>query len=74
MNILFNDIFLQHNVQSEAEGAYRIESLKGRIENTSVDGEKYLSLVHPENYINMIKDACKYNKFINIVCNCILNI
>lgn len=57
MKILFNKKFLEHNVDSEAEGAYRINEFTD-IEDTSVDGEKWISLVHPENYREGIKEAC----------------
>ena len=60
MKILYNEKFLQHNVDSSAEGAYRINDFKD-IENTEADGEKYFSLIHDEEYIKMIKDACMNN-------------
>lgn len=57
MKILFNKIFLEHNINSEAEGAYRINEFKN-IEDTSIDGEKWISLVHPDRYRETIKNAC----------------
>jgi len=60
MKILFNKKFLEHNVESEAEGAYRINEFTD-IEETTIDGEKWITLVHTEAYRDYIKEAC-YNK------------
>ena len=60
MKILFNEKFLQHNVDSKAEGSYRIKDFKD-VENTEADGEEYFSLIHNEEYIKMIKEACLNN-------------
>jgi acetoin utilization deacetylase AcuC-like enzyme len=60
MKILFNEKFLQHNVDSSAEGAYRIKDFKD-IENTEVDGEKNFSLIHDKDYIKKVKEACMNN-------------
>lgn len=57
MKILFNKSFLDHNVDSEAEGAYRITEFQD-LEDTTVDGEQWISLVHPELYRDSIKHAC----------------
>jgi len=63
MKILFNKIFLEHNVDSEAEGAYRISEFQD-IEDTTIDGEKWISLVHPEVYQNAIKAACDHREVV----------
>jgi len=60
MKILYNEKFLQHNVNSQYEGSYRINDFKD-VENTEFDGEKYFSLVHDKEYIKMIKEACLNN-------------
>jgi acetoin utilization deacetylase AcuC-like enzyme len=57
MKILFNKLFLNHNIDSEAEGAYRIIDFQD-IEDTTIDGEKWISLVHPDSYRESIKQAC----------------
>jgi acetoin utilization deacetylase AcuC-like enzyme len=57
MDILFNDKFLKHNVDSEAEGAYRIADFTD-LPNTEADGEAYMELVHSREYIERIKQAC----------------
>ncbi|MCK5840418.1 MAG: hypothetical protein KAG99_11250, partial [Bacteroidales bacterium] len=58
MKILFNKKFLEHNVDSEAEGAYRIQDF-GDIPEAAYDGESFISLVHEPHYIESIKDACR---------------
>jgi acetoin utilization deacetylase AcuC-like enzyme len=60
MKILFNKKFLEHNIDSEAEGSYRINEFVD-IEDTTVDGEEFIPLVHPEDYRERIKQAC-YNR------------
>jgi acetoin utilization deacetylase AcuC-like enzyme len=61
MNVLFNKKFLQHNVESSAEGAYRIGKFIDQFENTSRDGEEYVQLVHSERYLKYVKEACYQN-------------
>jgi len=68
MKILFNKKFLEHNVESEAEGAYRINEFTD-IEETTIDGEKWITLVHTEAYRDYIKEAC-YDK--NVVAEVLL--
>ena len=58
MKILFNKKFLEHNTQSEAEGSYRIEEFQD-IEDTTVDGEMWIPLVHPDLYRDTIRLACR---------------
>jgi acetoin utilization deacetylase AcuC-like enzyme len=58
MKILFNKKFLEHNVDSPAEGAYRLSGFHD-IEDTFAEGEKWISLVHPELYRDTIKHACR---------------
>ncbi|MCF8378230.1 MAG: hypothetical protein K9H49_01555 [Bacteroidales bacterium] len=58
MRILYNKKFLFHNIESPAEGAYRLEKFKDQLEEEDVDGEEFISLVHPENYIKSIQKAC----------------
>lgn len=57
MKILFNKKFLLHNVESQAEGAYRIQNFND-IEETTVNGEKWINLVHSGEYQYLIKQAC----------------
>lgn len=63
MEVLFNKKFLKHNIHSEAEGAYRINGFDD-LPDTEADGEKYISLVHPQEYIDKIKHACLNNEML----------
>lgn len=63
MKILFNKKFLQHNVDSQAEGAYRIHNFND-VSDTYVDGEKWIGLVHSKEYQYMIKQACYSNEVV----------
>jgi acetoin utilization deacetylase AcuC-like enzyme len=58
MNILFNKKFLDHNPGSFAEGPYRIEPFSARYDDTEYDGEKFLTLVHPESHVDLVRNAC----------------
>ena len=57
MEILFNKKFLKHNVESEAEGAYRIAGFDD-LPDIESDGESFIDLIHPKEYIEQIKNAC----------------
>lgn len=59
MKILFHKKFLEHNIDSDSEGAYRIMSFADSYEAPEFDGEPYLTLVHPERYIREIRRACE---------------
>ena len=63
MKVLFHKKFLEHNVFSEAEGAYRIEDFRN-FEDTHANGEEYITLVHTEHYKNWIKEACSHNDYV----------
>ena len=58
MKILFNSKFLQHNSDSLAEGRYRIEEFASSVEEVDRDGEEFITLVHSERYLRMVRDAC----------------
>lgn len=62
MKILFNKIFLEHNPGSEIDGAYRLEKFRD-LPDTQYNGESYISLVHPQEYIDKIKSACSKNEY-----------
>ncbi len=64
MEILFNRFCLNHNINSEAEGAYRLKSIPGSYEDTEADGEEFITLVHPESYKERIKRACNNNRML----------
>ncbi len=59
MKALFHKKFLEHNVESEAEGAYRLLSYMDIYEAPAVDGEPYLDLIHTERYIDYVRKACQ---------------
>ncbi len=63
MKVLFNRIFLDHNIDSPFEGKYRMEGFTD-IEDTVEDGEHYLSLVHSREYIDYIRQACENEQVI----------
>jgi acetoin utilization deacetylase AcuC-like enzyme len=58
MKLLFNNKFLEHNIDSESEGAYRIKDFQDHCELASLNGEEYITLVHSEAYRKMIMQAC----------------
>jgi acetoin utilization deacetylase AcuC-like enzyme len=58
MKALFNSKFINHNINSEVEGSYRIKQFPGEFEEVDADGEKHITLVHTEKYKEYIKHAC----------------
>lgn len=58
MNILFNELFLKHNADSPAEGAYRLIKFPLKYENQYAEGAHLIRLVHSEKYIEKIHTAC----------------
>ena len=58
MEILFNSKFLLHNVDSYAEGSYRIEEFPSVAGEVDSNGEPYITLVHSESHLEMVRDAC----------------
>jgi acetoin utilization deacetylase AcuC-like enzyme len=58
MEILFNSKFLLHNVESYAEGSYRIEDFALNLDDTDLNGEAYITLVHSEAHLERVRDAC----------------
>ncbi len=63
MDILYHSKFLKHNIDSEAEGAYRIADF-GDLPDTEADGEAYMGLIHTPAYIQQIKEACANNEIL----------
>jgi len=59
MDILFNSKFLLHNEESFAEGRYRIESFVSQTREVDSNGEPYITLVHSESHLNLVREACK---------------
>jgi len=59
MKILFHKKFMEHNIDSEAEGAYRLLSFMDGYEAPEFSGEPFLGLVHSDRYIDYIHKACQ---------------
>lgn len=64
MKILFNKKFLKHNINSDAEGTYRMSDFPKHFEDVDYNGEEYITLVHSEDYANRIKKACHNNEVV----------
>jgi acetoin utilization deacetylase AcuC-like enzyme len=64
MKALFHKKFLEHNIDSDSEGAYRLLSFMDTYEAPHVMGEPYLNLVHSERYIEYIKEACENGDYV----------
>lgn len=64
MKVLFNKKSLNHNVGSDAEGAYRFKDFPNFYEDVDSDGEAYITLVHTERYKERIKKACQNREVI----------
>jgi acetoin utilization deacetylase AcuC-like enzyme len=61
MEVLFNKKFLLHNADSYAEGGYRIEDFALNLDDTDLNGEPYITLVHSDSHLEMVSDACLNN-------------
>ena len=57
MKVLFNKKFLNHNVNSDAEGAYRIAEFPAHFQDVDSNGEEFITLVHSEEYTHLIKET-----------------
>jgi acetoin utilization deacetylase AcuC-like enzyme len=64
MKALFLKKFLEHNIDSDSEGAYRLLSFMDSYEVPSVNGEAYLNLVHSDRYIEYIQEACEHGDYV----------
>jgi len=58
MRVLFNKKFLNHNNESQYEGSYRLKKYTDHHTNDEENGEKYITLVHSEEHLKYIKNAC----------------
>lgn len=63
MKFLFNKQFLKHNPDCPGEGAYRIQQFSD-LPDTTVDGEKWFTLVHSQEYIDLIRQSCEENRHV----------
>lgn len=64
MKALFHKKFLEHNIDSDAEGSYRLLSFMDSYEAPQVMGEPYINLVHSERYIDYIREACEKGDYV----------
>lgn len=64
MKALFHKKFLEHNIDSDSEGAYRLLSYMDVYESPYVSGEPYLDLIHSERYIHYIREACEHGDYV----------
>ena len=62
MDILFNSKFQKHNSGSYAEGPYRIEDFISQTGEVDSNGESYITLVHSESHLKLVREACKYHQ------------
>ncbi len=62
MQVLFNRKFLEHNQESQAEGAYRLAGFAESYGDEECNGEDFITLVHPGAYRDMIKSACMHGE------------
>jgi len=58
MKVLFNKKFLDHNPDSFAEGPYRIEGFPAHYKDIENNGEEYITLVHSEDHMDLVKNTC----------------
>jgi len=68
MHIIYNKIFLEHDVGDHPENKKRLEVFSDLKEQKIINGEKYLELVHSKEYISCVKnqDQDKLKKFLDL--------
>jgi acetoin utilization deacetylase AcuC-like enzyme len=62
MRVLFNKKFLDHNIGSQFEGPYRLEKYIDFHVNDDFNGEQFITLVHSEDHLKRIREACHNNE------------
>lgn len=58
MQLVFHPIYLEHETSNHPENAERVRWVLDENYVEPGDGEKYLSLVHSDGYIERVKNAC----------------
>ncbi len=58
MEIIYNDIFLEHDTGNHPENKKRLLEFQNLPQSTIIDGTPYISLVHNGQYIEEIKRKC----------------
>lgn len=61
MQLIFNEIFFEHDTGMHPESSKRLEPFRSFDQTVIKSGEPYLRLIHSENYINEVKNACSVN-------------
>ncbi len=61
MNLIFNEIFFEHDTGMHPENRKRLEPFASLSQTDIKSGEPFLQLVHHKNYIQKVKDACRFN-------------
>ena len=66
MEILFNKECLKHNPTNHVEGSYRVESFRGKFEDsgTKAEGEKHLQTLYTEEYIQAMEKALEESNYV----------
>ncbi len=65
MKLIYNRIFLEHDVGIHPESKRRLQSC-GKLKETKIEnGEKYLELVHSKKYIDRVKKACRLENYLD---------
>ena len=66
MEIIYNDIFLQHDTGHHPENKDRLKAFKNLKSRDIIDGRPYLELVHNGQYIEDVQQKCKLGININM--------
>lgn len=58
MDVIANKIFLAHDTGNHPENKTRLLYYPAQ-ETSIIDGEEYLELIHPKDYLRFVKDVCQ---------------
>ncbi len=65
MDIIYNRVFLEHDTGMHPENKKRLECL-GELPETKIEAdEKVLRLIHTQNYIDRVRDACRKREYLD---------
>ncbi len=65
MDIIYNQVFLNHETGMHPENKKRLQCL-GKLKETDIsDSEKDISLIHSKYYIKQVKKACKKGEYLD---------
>ncbi len=65
MKLIYNKIFLEHDTGNHPENKDRLKNFFKLPDTKLENGEKYLKLVHPQKYIEIVKAASKNQWFLD---------